>query len=115
MRCSPRNVEIAFSHGSLTHYGGVLYFNEFTRVLQLRPFLTRHLPYHRRNQHCQFAHHAERRRRKYYIEFIGYDLRPFSRNFMEFTQDPGMSPTLVIGRKRLVQGFELLTALPILC
>jgi hypothetical protein len=42
-------------------------------------------------------------------------LPPFSRNFMEFTQDPGMSPTLVIGRKRLVQGFELLTALPILC
>jgi hypothetical protein len=43
-----------------------------------------------------------------------HDFPPFSRNFMEFTPDPGMSPTLVIGRKRIVQGFELLTALPIL-
>jgi Transposase DDE domain group 1 len=50
MRRSPRNVKIAFSHGGLTHYGGVLYFNEFTRVLQLRRFLTRHLHYPRRNQ-----------------------------------------------------------------
>jgi Transposase DDE domain group 1 len=49
MRRSPRNVEIAFSHGGLTHYGGILYFNEFTRVLQLRRFLTRHLHYPRRN------------------------------------------------------------------
>jgi len=43
-------VEIAFSHGGLTHYGGILFFNEFTRVLQLRRFLTRHLLYPRRNQ-----------------------------------------------------------------
>jgi Transposase DDE domain group 1 len=50
MRRSPRNVEIAFSHGGLTHYGGILFFNEFTRVLQLRRFLTRHLSYPRRNQ-----------------------------------------------------------------
>jgi Transposase DDE domain group 1 len=50
MRRSPRNVRIAFSHGGLTHYGGVLFFNEFTRVLQLRRFLTRHLLYPRRNQ-----------------------------------------------------------------
>ena len=50
MRRSPRNVEIAFSHGGLTHYGGILFFNEFTRVLQLRRFLTRHLLYPRRNQ-----------------------------------------------------------------
>ena len=50
MRRSPRNVEIAFSHGGLTHYGGILFFNEFTRVLQLRRFLTRHLVYPRRNQ-----------------------------------------------------------------
>jgi len=34
----------------LTHYGGILFFNEFTRVLQLRRFLTRHLLYPRRNQ-----------------------------------------------------------------
>jgi hypothetical protein len=50
VRRSPRNVEIAFSHGGLTHYGGILFFNEFTRVLQLRRFLTRHLLYPRRNQ-----------------------------------------------------------------
>ena len=43
-----------------------------------------------------------------------HDFPSFSRNFMEFTPDPGMSPALVIGRKRIVQGFELLTALPIL-
>jgi hypothetical protein len=43
-------VEIAFNHGALTHYGGILFFNEFTRVLQLRRFLTRHLLYPRRNQ-----------------------------------------------------------------
>ena len=50
MRRSPRNVEIAFSHAGLTHYGGVLFFNKFTRLLQLRRFLTRHLWYPRRNQ-----------------------------------------------------------------
>ncbi len=50
MRRSPRNVEIAFSHGGLTHYGGILFFNEFTRVLQFRRFLSRHLLYPRRNQ-----------------------------------------------------------------
>ncbi len=50
MRRSPRNVEVSFSHGGLTHYGGILFFNEFTRVLQLRRFLTRHLLYPRRNQ-----------------------------------------------------------------
>lgn len=50
MRRSPRNVKISFSHGGLTHYGGILFFNEFTRVLQLRRFLTRHLRYPRRNQ-----------------------------------------------------------------
>ena len=50
MRRSPRSVEIAFSHGGLTHSGGILFFNEFTRVLQFRRFLSRHLLYPRRNQ-----------------------------------------------------------------
>jgi hypothetical protein len=50
MRRSPRSVQIACTHGGLTHYGGILFFNEFTRVLQLRRFLTRHLNYPRRNQ-----------------------------------------------------------------
>ena len=55
MRRSPRNVKIAFSHGGLTHYGGILFFNEFTRMLQLRRFLTRHLRYPRRNQDYQLS------------------------------------------------------------
>ena len=49
MSRSPKNVKISFSHAGLTHYGGILYFNEFTRVLQLRRFLSRHLYYPRRN------------------------------------------------------------------
>lgn len=51
MRRSPRNVKIAFNHRGLTHYGGVFFFHEFLRVLQLRRFLHRHLNYPRRNQH----------------------------------------------------------------
>ena len=51
MRRSPRNVEIAFSHAGLIHYGGIKFFNEFSRMLQLRRFLTRRLRYPRRNQH----------------------------------------------------------------
>lgn len=47
MRRSPKNVRIAFNHGGLTHYGGVFFFHEFTRVLQLRDFLSRHLSYGR--------------------------------------------------------------------
>jgi hypothetical protein len=50
MRRSPRNVRISFSHAGLTHYGGIFFFNEFVRMLQLRRFLTRHLHYSRRNQ-----------------------------------------------------------------
>jgi hypothetical protein len=47
MKRSPKNVRIAFDHGGLTHYGGVFFFHEFTRVLQLRDFLSRHLTYSR--------------------------------------------------------------------
>lgn len=43
MRRSPRNVRIAWNHKGLTHYGGVLFFHEFVRVLQLRDFLARHM------------------------------------------------------------------------
>src|ERR1022692_1407041 len=49
MRYSPRNIEIAFSHAGLTHYGGILFLTEFGRMLQLRRFLTRHLRYPRGN------------------------------------------------------------------
>ena len=52
MRRSPRNVKIAFSHAGLTHYGGILFFNEFSRMLQLRRFLTRRL---RRNHDYQLS------------------------------------------------------------
>jgi hypothetical protein len=47
MRRSPKNVRIVFNHGGLTHYGGIFFFHEFTRVLQLRDFLSRHLAYGR--------------------------------------------------------------------
>jgi DDE family transposase len=47
MRRSPKNVRIAFNHRDLTHYGGIFFFHEFTRVLQLRDFLARHLTYGR--------------------------------------------------------------------
>lgn len=43
MRRSPRNVKITWNHKGLTHYGGIVFFHEFVRVLQLRDFLARHL------------------------------------------------------------------------
>src|SRR5271157_1627920 len=49
MRYSPRNIRIACNHAGLTHFGGVYFFHEFLRVLQLRHFLARHLTYPRRN------------------------------------------------------------------
>jgi hypothetical protein len=55
MRRSPKNVRIAFDHAGLTHYGGVLFFHEFARVLQLRRCFTRHLHYARRNQRYELS------------------------------------------------------------
>src|SRR5260370_7873001 len=55
MRYSPRNIEIAFGHAGLTHYGGVLFFGEFIRMLHLRRFLTRYLRYPRRNRDYQLS------------------------------------------------------------
>lgn len=49
MRRSPRNVEIAFNHAGLTHYGGAFFLHEFIRVLQIRNFIARHLHWSRRN------------------------------------------------------------------
>lgn len=49
MPYSPRNIKIACNHAGLTHYGGVYFFHEFLRVLQLRHFLATHLTYPRRN------------------------------------------------------------------
>jgi hypothetical protein len=55
MRYSPRSVRLAFTDAGLTRYGGIHFFNEFTRVLQLRRFLTRHLRYPRRNHDYQLS------------------------------------------------------------
>jgi Transposase DDE domain group 1 len=55
MRRSPRNVRIAFDDAGLTHYGGVLFLHEFTRMLQLQRFLARHLQYPRRNQDYELS------------------------------------------------------------
>lgn len=55
MHRSPKNVRIVFDDAGLTHYGGVLFFHEFTRVLQLRRFFTRHLQYPRRNQRYELS------------------------------------------------------------
>jgi hypothetical protein len=49
MRRSPRNLKIVCNHTGLTHFGGVYFFHEFLRVLQLRDFLARHITYPRRN------------------------------------------------------------------
>lgn len=50
MPYSPRNIRIACDHAGLTHFGGVYFFHEFLRVLQLRNFLATHLAYPRRNK-----------------------------------------------------------------
>jgi Transposase DDE domain group 1 len=49
MRRSPRNLQIACDHRGLTHFGGIYFFHEFMRVLQLRHHLSR-LTYPRRNR-----------------------------------------------------------------
>lgn len=49
MPYSPRAVKLAADHGALTHFGGIYFFHEFLRVLQLRHFLATHLTYPRRN------------------------------------------------------------------
>src|SRR6516162_6434900 len=53
MQYFPRNIRIAYSHTGLTHFGGVYFFQEFLRVLQLRNFLARYLSYPRRNNRYQ--------------------------------------------------------------
>jgi Transposase DDE domain group 1 len=50
MRRSPRHLRIACDHRGLTHYGGVYFFQEFLRVLQIRNFLAQQLTYSRRNR-----------------------------------------------------------------
>ena len=49
MRRSQRNLRIACNHRGLTHFGGAYFFHEFLRVLQLREFLARQVPYGRQN------------------------------------------------------------------
>ena len=49
MKYSPRNIIVACNHKGLTHFGGVYFFHEFLRLLQLRHFLAQQLTYPRRN------------------------------------------------------------------
>jgi hypothetical protein len=49
MRYSPRNIKIACDHRGWTHFGGIYFFHEFLRMLQLRNFLATHLTYPKRN------------------------------------------------------------------
>jgi hypothetical protein len=42
-------LKIACNHTGLTYFGGVWFFHEFLRVLQLRHFLAQNLVYPRRN------------------------------------------------------------------
>ena len=49
MRRSPTSLQFACNHAGLTHFGGAYFLQEFIRVLRLRDFLARHLPYRRRN------------------------------------------------------------------
>ena len=51
MRRSPKNLQIACDHAGLTHFGGVYFFQEFLKVLQLRHILSRHLDYKRPRNH----------------------------------------------------------------
>jgi hypothetical protein len=50
MRHAPRNLRLACDHKGLTHFGGIYFFGEFLRVLQLRNFLSQQLTYPRRNR-----------------------------------------------------------------
>src|SRR5207249_10098278 len=50
MQYSPRNITIACNHRGLTHFGGIYFFHEFLRVLQIRNFLARNVRYPRRNK-----------------------------------------------------------------
>jgi hypothetical protein len=49
MRYSPRNIKIACDHKGLTQFGGIYFFHELLRLLQLRKFLAENLRYPRRN------------------------------------------------------------------
>ena len=52
---SPRDIKVACNHEGLTHVGGIHFFHEFVRVLQLRNFLATHLTYPRRNNHYHLS------------------------------------------------------------
>src|SRR2546426_9675667 len=55
MRRSPRNLQITCNHAGLTHFGGVYFFHEFIRVLQLREYLARSLVYTRPHHHYRLS------------------------------------------------------------
>ena len=55
MQYLPRNIKIACNHSGLTHYGGIFFFQEFIRVLQLRHRLARQLPDLRPHHHYRLS------------------------------------------------------------
>lgn len=44
MQYLPGNIKIACNNSGLTHYGGIFFFQEFLRAMQLRNVLARHVP-----------------------------------------------------------------------
>lgn len=50
-RIGSKNVQVAFSAGQLTHFGGVYLLHQFLQRLQLRTFLSRRLQIIERNNH----------------------------------------------------------------
>jgi hypothetical protein len=55
----PKNIKIACNNRGLTHYGGILFFQEFLRVLQFRRFLAQRVEDFRPH-HDYTAAHFER-------------------------------------------------------
>jgi hypothetical protein len=53
---APRNLRLARDQKGLTHFGGIYFFREFLRVLQLRNFLSQRLTYLCRNHRYSLSH-----------------------------------------------------------
>jgi hypothetical protein len=55
MRSGARNLRTAFTASHLTHFGGVYLFHHFLQQLQLRTYLSMHIPSPQRNNHYTFS------------------------------------------------------------
>src|SRR5258708_34304346 len=51
----PRNIKIACNNSGLTHYGGILFFQEFLRVLQFRRSLAQRVEDFRSHHHYSLS------------------------------------------------------------